>query len=281
VNRKVDGARLFLDDEESGDFELTHGRVSVRSVKGPDKAGPNEDAAAVIPVSDDALVLAVADGVGGSPAGAEASTVALETLQRALSAAAIDEVPLRGAVLDAIEKANERILAQGRRAATTLVVAELTSRQLRCYHIGDSELIVVGQRGAIKQRIIPHSPTGFAVEAGLLNEEEAVQHEQRHVLFNVIGSPDMRVDISAAITLAPRDTVLLASDGIVDNLYVDEIVRIIRAGPLPAAADKLVAAARERMLKKSGDQPSKPDDLTIVLYRPVLKGRRKAKRSAD
>lgn len=266
MNRKVGAASLFLGNEESCDLDLGHGTVAVRSLRGPDKDGPNEDAAALIPVGNDSIVLAVADGVGGLPGGSEASTLAVETLQRWLAKLS-DGDGLREAILNAVEAANVKLVTAGKRAATTLVVAEITRRQLRCYHVGDSELIVVGQRGRIKQRIIAHSPTGFAVEAGLLDEEEAVQHEQRHVLFNVIGAPNMRVDISSSIELALRDTVLLTSDGVLDNLYVDEIVEIIRAGPLPRAADRLIEATRERMANSKGTEPSKPDDATIVLYR--------------
>jgi protein phosphatase len=266
MNRKVGPSSLFFGDEESSDLEFALGAVAARSLRGPAKTGPNEDAAGVIPVGEDALVLAVADGVGGAPGGCDASTAAIETLQRAL-AARTDGEPLRDAIMDAIEKANKRILESGRRSATTIVVAEISGHQLRCYHVGDSELIVVGQRGRIKQRIIPHSPTGFAVEAGLLDEVEAVQHEQRHIIFNVIGAPDMRVDVSTAITLAPLDTVLLTSDGVLDNLYIDEIVAIIRSGPLARAADRLLEAARARMETRKGNDPSKPDDVTILLYR--------------
>jgi serine/threonine protein phosphatase PrpC len=272
MNRKVGDSRLFFGNEESCDLELADCLVSVRSLREPEKAGPNEDAAAFIPVADDAIVLAVADGVGGSPAGCEASSTAIETLQRAL-AKELDGGPLRGAILDAVEKANQNLLASGKRSATTLVIAEIARNQLRCYHVGDSELIVVGQRGRIKQRIIPHSPTGFAVEAGLLDEEEAVQHEDRHIIFNVVGSPNMRVDFSTAVDLGLRDTVLLTSDGVLDNLYVDEVVEIIRKGPLSVAADRLIEATRDRMINGQASKPSKPDDATIVLYR------RKAKRS--
>jgi serine/threonine protein phosphatase PrpC len=128
--------------------------------------------------------------------------------------------------------------------------------------------VAVGQRGRIKQRVVPHSPTGFAVEAGLLDEHEAVQHDQRHVLFNVVGSPDMRVEVGSALQLAVHDTVLLASDGLFDNLFIDEIVDTIRVGPLASAADKLVERARARMQGDgAADSPCKPDDLTIVLYR--------------
>ena len=167
------------------------------------------------------------------------------------------------------DKANHNVLALARGAATTLVVAQLDVNRLRCYHAGDSELLAVGQRGRIKQRVVPHSPTGFAVEAGLLDEHEAVQHDQRHILFNVIGSPDMRVEVGPTLQLAKRDTVLLASDGLFDNLYIDEIVDSICTGPLDEAANRLVDRAQERMSgRRRADQPCKPDDLTVILFRP-------------
>ena len=169
-------------------------------------------------------MLAVADGVGGSVAGREASNAAVRTLSRVLTKLPDETPQLRPAILDAVEEANKAVLGLARGAATTLVVAQLDATRLRSYHVGDSELLAVGQRGRIKQRVVPHSPTGFAVEAGLLDEDEAVQHDQRHVLFNVIGSSDMRVEIGPALQLAVRDTVLLASDGLFDNLFIDEIV---------------------------------------------------------
>jgi serine/threonine protein phosphatase PrpC len=67
--------------------------------------------------------------------------------------------------------------------------------------------------------------------------------------------------------MAVHDTVLLASDGLFDNVFADEIIEIIRRGPLSAAADRLMAIAGKRMMARIGTKPSKPDDLTVVLYR--------------
>jgi PPM family protein phosphatase len=270
MNVEGDGVRLFLGDYEieQSDDEFPSGIVCVRTLRSPDKTTANEDAAAVIPIGDEALVLAVADGVGGTPAGREASTAAVQTLRWMLAGRPADPGGFRSAILDAVEEANRTVIALSRGAATTLVVGEVFSRRLRSYHVGDSELIAVGQRGRVKARVVPHSPTGFAVEAGLLDADEAMQHDQRHVLFNVIGSPDMRVEIGTALRIADRDTVLLASDGLLDNLYLDEIIDAIRIGPLPEAADRLVGAARKRMAGAgNGELPCKPDDLTIILYR--------------
>lgn len=263
--------QLFLGEHEreQADRSLPHGEVCVRSIRSPDKQTDNEDSAAIIQLGDDSLVLAVADGVGGSAAGREASNATVRALSRVL-AKLPDETPqLRPAILDAVDQANKAVLGLARGAATTLVVAHLAATRLQSFHVGDSELMTVGQRGRIKQRVVPHSPTGFAVEAGLLDEDEAVQHDQRHVLFNVIGSSDMRVEVGPAVQLAARDTVLLASDGLFDNLYSDEIVAAIRTGPLVAAADRLVERVQARMKgADKSDKPCKPDDLTVVLFRP-------------
>ena len=262
--------QLFLGEHEreQADRTLPHGEVCVRSMRSPDKQTENEDSAAVIQLGDDSLVLAVADGVGGSAAGREASNATVRTLSRLLRKLSDETAPLRPAILDAVEAANKTVLGLARGAATTLVVAQLDATRLQSYHVGDSELLTVGQRGRIKQRVVPHSPTGFAVEAGLLDEDEAVQHDQRHVLFNVIGSSDMRVEVGPALQLAARDTVLLASDGLFDNLYIDEIVDTIKSGPLVAAADRLVERVQARMKGSDKSDPCKPDDLTVVLFRP-------------
>ena len=269
-------AQLFLGSKEveSADQDLPQGLISVRSYRAPDKDTPNEDSAAIIPVGQAALVLAVADGVGGTPAGREASNKAVKMLRQVLVKSDPGLKDFRTAILDAVEEANRSVLELSRGAATTLVVGEITGGQLRSYHVGDSELFSVGQRGRMKLRITPHSPTGFAVEAGLMDEDEAVQHDQRHILSNVIGALDMRIEVGAPTRLDRRDTVLLASDGLLDNLYVDEIVEIIRTGPLPVAADRLVETARARMESDGRNNPSKPDDLTIILFRSHPPGKK-------
>ena len=48
-----------------------------------------------------------------------------------------------------------------------------------------------------------------------------------------------------------------------------QIVDSIRSGPLVAAADRLVERVQARMRgSDKSDQPCKPDDLTVVLFRP-------------
>ncbi len=237
------------------------------SRRDPYKQTENEDSVALLQYGAAAEVLVVADGAGGLPAGKRASLTAITTLRESLDAALADDKALRTAVLNGIDAANSAVLALGNGSATTMTVVTIEGRDARSYQVGDSEAIVVGQRGRIKSQTTAHSPTGFAVEAGFLDEREALHHEERHLVSNFIGTADMRIDVGATVGLAMRDTILVASDGLMDNLHVDEIIEIVRKGSLPAAADSLVSVADQRMLQAREGQPRKPDDLSFILYR--------------
>jgi serine/threonine protein phosphatase PrpC len=241
--------------------------------RAPDKNTENEDTVAVIPYGPEAAVMIVADGAGGLPAGKRASMAAASSLSDSLQAAMARTMLLRTAILDGIEAANAAVKGLGNGSATTLIVVTIEGRTLRCYQVGDSEAVVVGQRGLIKLQMRPHSPTGFAVEAGFLDQREALHHEDRYLVSNLLGMSDMRIEVGPEVELSARDTVMIASDGLMDNLHLPEIVDRIRAGPLDEALEKVVSLAERRMAGVSEAQPSKPDDLSLILFRkPVRTG---------
>ena len=256
------------------------GECVAYTCKSPDKDSENEDTVAVIPWAPQAVVLVVADGAGGLPGGRRASLTAVQTLARSLQAASEKTVLLRTAVLNGIEAANDAVREIANGSATTMCVMTVEGRTTRSYQIGDSEALVVGQRGRIKSQTTAHSPTGFAVEAGFLDEREALHHEERHLVSNFIGTSDMTIDVGAAVELAARDTIVLASDGLTDNLHVDEIIELTRVGPLDEAVDAVVAKAGKRMAAHGGGQPCKPDDLSVIVFRKVP-SREKAKRISE
>ena len=264
-----DDAKLYFecDMEETETFSIGGGTAAVFTRRGPDKETPNEDAAALIPFDAESCVLVVADGVGGVRGGELASRLAVEALWTELTHAAKNGTALRTAILDAIEAANDAVVGLAVGAATTLSAVEIQGDSARSYHVGDSMALIVGGRGKIKLQTIPHSPVGFAVEAGVLDETEAMHHEDRHLVSNVLGIPNMRIDVGSAFRLARLDTVVLASDGLSDNLHSAEIIEIVRKGPIGKAAAKLFDSARRRMIRPAENQPSKPDDLTVLAYR--------------
>lgn len=246
---------------------MVSGQVVVFTHRSPAKETGNEDCAALIPYDETNGVLVIADGLGGQPGGSTASNLAVRRLKTSIEKAAQEQTPLREAILDGIERANQDIQAQGSGAATTIAIVEIQSDRMRPYHVGDSMILLCGQRGKKKLQSVAHSPVGYAVESGMLDVDEAVHHEERHLVSNVVGAPDMRIEIGAAMRIATRDTLILASDGLFDNLYLDEIVEVIRKGDLQNSAQQLLALTRERMKATQPGLPSHPDDLTFILYR--------------
>lgn len=245
----------------------TAGQVVYFSTPAHDKETANEDAVGIIPVNDDSLVLAVADGLGGLPAGEDASQLVINHLVDSLSQTAGPDVSTREIILNSIEQANNAILQLKNNSATTLVVAEIQGRTLRTYHVGDSMIMLMGNRGKIKYSAIPHSPTGYALISGMIDESEAMLHEERHFISNFIGSQDMRVEVGPTLQIAVRDTLVLASDGLSDNLFDHEIIEIARKGNLQSAARRLTSECRKYMSNTSPDRTCHPDDLSFILYR--------------
>lgn len=236
------------------------------SRRAPDKTSSNEDAAGVWERDDGGLVLAVADGVGGMPSGAEAAACAVAAVGDCLDGAP-RRADLRPLLLDAFDHANRAVQDLGVGAGTTLVVTQLVGNQLRTYHVGDSEALLVGQRGRLKLATIPHSPVGYGVAAGLIDPESALTHDDRHYLSNHLGTHDMHIEVGSERLVADRDTLLMASDGLFDNLAPTEIVEAIRRGPLGSAAARLARTCLERMSAGSEAAPGKPDDTTFLLCR--------------
>lgn len=248
--------------------QLPSGLAVAYSAPAPDKKSANEDVAALVSLEPDSNVLIVADGVGGQQAGDEAARIALESIIDAVQQSR-EKQSLRDSILDGIEQANRRILAMGKGAATTVVVAEIQHRQLRTYYVGDSLVLLTGQRGRLKFQNTSHSPVGYALESGFIDEEEAINHEERNLVSNVIGAAGMSIEIGPAMKLSPRDTLVLSSDSLPDNLYIDEIVEYIRTGKLENAAVRLKDVVDMRMRNPDTDYPCHSDDFTFILYRPV------------
>ena len=251
------------------EVDIAGGSLVAFTAPSPDRDGnaDNEDSVAAIPYGPAAAVFAVADGAGGLPGGRRASETALQMLELSLQQSMQETMLLRTAILNGIEQANTAVRDLANGSATTLTIVTIEGRTARTYQVGDSEAMIFGQRGRLKAQTTAHSPTGFAVEAGFLDQRAALHHEERHLVSNFIGTEQMHIDIGAPVDLRPRDTVLLASDGLTDNLHFDEIVEAARKGPLSEALDRVTSTATRRMRGTQGNGPSKPDDLSVVLFR--------------
>lgn len=262
----------YIDGDMNGceKVQLHSGQTLAYTAKSPDKTvRPNEDGALMLAINDQWALLAVADGMGGHPDGDLAAQIALESVSKALKKVEPTEESVHDAVMEGFARANRDVMKEASGAGTTLIVVTLHGRTIQPFHAGDSVAIVVGQRGRLKLQTTAHSPVGYAVEAGLLDEREAINHAERHIITNFVGTPAMHVEVGKPLQLKPRDTLLIASDGLFDNMFLDEVLDAVRGSQkLNRAGVTLAAVCRERMVNPHGGFPSKPDDLTFIIHRP-------------
>ncbi|MEX0943707.1 MAG: PP2C family serine/threonine-protein phosphatase [Pseudomonadales bacterium] len=224
---------------------------------------PNEDNLAVFEVDQENCLLVVADGVGGSPAGAAASQLVIDKLATYLADPPLP-VAIPALVITALEDAHEEIRARGSGSASTVALAHVGMDMFRPAHAGDSVVMACGQRGKLKFETIAHSPVGYALESGILSEDEAFTHEDRHVVSNIVGGQDIHITLGGSVNLSKWDTLLLATDGVTDNLRQSEIIDTIRRGPLLKCGETLAQMVVDRMETNTG---GKPDDVTFILFR--------------
>jgi serine/threonine protein phosphatase PrpC/CRP-like cAMP-binding protein/rhodanese-related sulfurtransferase len=182
-----------------------------------------EDAFAVVPLDDqqNAVLLVVADGMGGHAAGEVASKSAVAALCDAVREGFPAESPpdlLRSALQAgnaAIKaKTTERPELQG--MGSTLVAVLAIEHRLWWVSVGDSHLYLIRER-QLRKLNADHSYGGYLdrmAEAG--NAVEPDPRYKRNMLMSALtGEPIPEIDVSdEAFNLQLGDRLLLASDGV-------------------------------------------------------------------
>ena len=222
-------------------------------------------------------LFAVADGMGGAAGGEEASSTAVAALK-----AAFEAHPSADGLADGVRNANRAVWEKAlqrpelRGMGTTMAAVALVEKDdegdvLAVANVGDSRVYLL-RDGRLDQITDDHSVPEELVRAGRITPEEAATHPQRNMLTRVLGNePEVEVDCFAIIPYN-GDRLVLASDGLfneVDHEGITSVARRLR-DPEEAAAE-LVKMARE-----SGGN----DNITVVVVDVVDDGDRAARASA-
>ncbi|MCB9137773.1 MAG: serine/threonine-protein phosphatase [Caldilineaceae bacterium] len=266
-------------------YELSHGTDPGRVRKN------NEDSYVLFELRarglETALIIVVADGVGGQRAGEYASRLAIKTIRREMERHA-DLFNLHGNMVEAIRSANFAI----RQAAandpslagmgTTVVVAAIRNNVVRLAYVGDSRAYWIGKRSVV-QLSIDHTWIQAAIERGYKQPHERTVHPNRNVIMRSLGSSEnIEVDTRivptgsvagephsflSSLAISSGDAVLLCTDGLSDLVTTDEIAHTIMHNDPGQAADALIRLANE----KGGH-----DNITAVVIQRKSKSRRTA-----
>lgn len=193
---------------------------------------------------DHALVLAVADGMGGTLGGGEAATAALAAVLERLDGSA--QVTLE-ALGDAVREAHQRVRALAAdgvpvalRAGTTLTVAVATGPRLHLGHVGDSSCWLL-RRGRLRRLTEVHTHAAALVAAGAVERGSAAERRLGGLLTRFLGMPGGVSGQLATVRVRPGDRVLVATDGVTGPLPVPALAALLSRPAVGAA--ELVRAA--------------------------------------
>jgi protein phosphatase len=217
-----------------------------------------------------AFLFAVADGIGGGPAGDRASSMAIQTLQDFVRRSAaepelLDAIDpgelLRKGVLRCHDEiladvdAHPELFGMGTTLTAALVIWPrawiVNAGDSRCYLLRDSRL---------ERLTFDHTLVQKLTDEGILTPETARNSRWRHALWNHLGKNSSPLDpqlVTADLKLG--DALLLTTDGITDPLVDADLEALLRE---PASAKCL-----SRHILQAAEVKGARDDMSLVFAR--------------
>lgn len=185
-------------------------------------------------INKDGRVFVVADGVGGYGGGATASRIAVETVDELWCHGcdlAADE--LEAWMRETVAEAGRRIISAAREdvalenMGTTIVIVVVDkSGDLHIGHAGDSRAVLV-RDAELTMLTIDHSVVMEMHMRGQLTREQCRTNIYKHLITRCLGHDDgVEIDY-ARLESKPGDCVVLASDGLSDEMCEEEIGVVI------------------------------------------------------
>jgi len=203
--------------------------------------------------TDECLVLAVADGLGGHAHGEIAAQIAIDVLAAAFANEAKPKLADPGKFLvRAIAAAHGAILREGDRRnlddtpRTVLVACVIQDGRATWTHVGDCRLYLL-REGKVLRRTRDHSVVQRLLDEGRIREEAIAFHPDRNRLLQCLGSYQApRPDAPESALLAKNDGIVLCSDGFWGPLTQRQMLHALLSRPLESAIPELVQLAERR-----------------------------------
>jgi serine/threonine protein phosphatase PrpC len=217
--------------------------------------------------SREALLLVVADGMGGHYYGEVAAQIAVQTLAGAFQREAAPKLADPFLFLQkAINNAHSAILdysAESRlddSPRTTVVACIVQDNVAYWAHAGDSRLYLF-RGGRVLAQTRDHSRVQLLLDQGTISEAQAATHPERNKIWSCLGgSLPPEIEFSRKTALEAGDVIVLCSDGVWEPLSGDLMALSLKDGNVMEAVPMLLDQAELR----AGDRA---DNLSMIVVR--------------
>ena len=209
------------------------GRFSYKTDIGKVRINNEDQALAAINARGNILLL-VCDGMGGQNKGDYASNLATNIIKDAFRKKSrfLTRYSAYKWCMKTIKKANKKINDDATRnpsyegMGTTLTLALIVKDYMVLCQVGDSRCYTSYLR-KFKQISEDQTYVAYLYRTGQIKKEEMKTHPKRHVLMNALGYyPSLELDLK--FFPYHKETVLLCSDGLYNNVSDDDIANIIK-----------------------------------------------------
>jgi serine/threonine protein phosphatase PrpC len=204
--------------------------------------------------TNDALLLVLADGMGGHLHGELAAGLTIETFVESFTQLAHPGIaePIEF-LLETMRYAHERIMDlphdedMGGFPGTTCVAVLIQDGMVYWGHAGDSRMYLL-RDGTVLARTHDHSVVQQWIDSGKLSVEEARVHPQRNHITNCLGGIEdvFYMESGESIALRTGDVLLLGSDGLWGPFTDRELVDAFSSASVADALDNLISSALKR-----------------------------------
>lgn len=207
----------------------------------------------------DALLLLVADGMGGHILGEMAAQIAMQTIASLFQENAKPYVKKPELFLEDAFFAAHREIHRYRAInnlpetpRTTIVACLIQHNNAMWAHCGDSRLYWM-RGGQILARTRDHSRIETLIAQGKVDASERDTHPDRNKLFNCLGASNMPiVEISRRASLQAGDIMLLCSDGLWSVLPDHDLAQRLHSNTIVRAVPEMLTTATG-IAGKTGD----------------------------
>jgi serine/threonine protein phosphatase PrpC len=190
--------------------------------------------------SEEALLMVLADGMGGHLRGEMAAQMAIQTFMDTFRETAKPRISdPEGFIRETMQHAHQSIVQYAReqqlsdKPGTTCVVALVQGGEACWAHAGDSRLYLLRDR-KMAARTRDHSLVQQWADTGVIRPQDMKTHPDRNKITNCLSAVGdlFQVDFTPASPLQSGDVLLLCSDGLWSPLADEEIAAaFIRTPP--------------------------------------------------